>query len=105
MERQFAIGVAGFALVLGALAIARTVDGGPAAKPAAPAAANLQLASLSTASRRDVDYAALDARLKRLAEKPTVVGLAVGVVENGRITFLNGYGESGKIAVRDRVNE
>ena len=37
---------------------------------------------------------ALDARLKRLAEKPTVVGLAVGIVENGRITFLNGYGET-----------
>ena len=26
--------------------------------------------------------------------KPAMVGLAVGVVENGRITFLKGYGET-----------
>ena len=26
--------------------------------------------------------------------KPAMVGLAVGVVENGRITFLQGYGET-----------
>ncbi len=96
MERQFAIGLAGFGLVLGALAVAATVDGGAPASPASetPAAANLRLASLSPAARRDVDYARLDARLKQLAEKPTVVGLAVGVVENGRITFLHGYGET-----------
>jgi beta-lactamase class C len=96
LERQFAIGIAGFGLVVGALAIAGTLDGGRPAKPGASAvaAANLRLASLSTAARRDVDYASLDARLKRLAEKPTMVGLAVGIVENGRITFLNGYGET-----------
>jgi beta-lactamase class C len=96
LERQFAIGIAGFGLVLGALAIAGTVDGGAPVRPAASqaAAANQRLASLSTASRRDVDYAALDARLKLLAEMPTVVGLAVGIVENGRITFLHGYGET-----------
>ena len=96
MERQFAIGIAGFALVLGALAIAGTVDGGSVAKPteAPVAAANLRLASVSTASRRDVDYAALDARLKRMIAKPAMVGMAVGIVENGRITFLSGYGET-----------
>jgi beta-lactamase class C len=96
LERQFAIGLAGVGLVLGALAVAATVDGGAPANPASEtaAAANLRLASLSPAARRDVDYARLDARLKRLAEKPTMVGLAVGVVENGRITFLNGYGET-----------
>lgn len=96
LERQFAIGIAGFGLLLGALAIAGTVEEtGPASQDASPvAAANLRLASLSTAARRDIDYAKLDARLRRLAEKPTVVGLAVGVVENGRITFLNGYGET-----------
>ena len=44
--------------------------------------------------RRDVDYAALDSRLKRMAEKPTMVGMAVGIVEQGRITFLSGYGET-----------
>ena len=58
------------------------------------AAAHLKLASLSTAARRDIDYRLLDARLQQLMEKPAMVGLAVGVVENGRITFLKGYGET-----------
>ncbi|MGI8932349.1 MAG: serine hydrolase domain-containing protein, partial [Sphingomicrobium sp.] len=40
------------------------------------------------------DYARLDARLQRMVAKPTMVGMAVGIVENGRITFLNGYGET-----------
>ncbi len=96
LERQFAIGIAGFGLLLGALAVAGTVEDTGSAKPEASpvAAANLRLASLSTAARQDIDYARLDARLRRLAEKPTMVGLAVGIVENGRITFLNGYGET-----------
>jgi beta-lactamase class C len=56
--------------------------------------AHLRLASLSTDSRRDVDYRLLDSRLRELMHKPAMVGLAVGVVENGRITFLQGYGET-----------
>ncbi|MFL6775696.1 MAG: serine hydrolase domain-containing protein, partial [Sphingomicrobium sp.] len=36
----------------------------------------------------------LDQRLRLLMTKPAMVGLAVGVVENGRITFLQGYGET-----------
>jgi beta-lactamase class C len=60
------------------------------------ARARLTLASVSTADRRDVDYKALDARLRQLVAKPSMVGLAVGVVENGRITFLQGYGETVK---------
>ncbi|RST30896.1 class A beta-lactamase-related serine hydrolase [Sphingomonas ginkgonis] len=59
-------------------------------------AAHLKLAKISTAARRDVNYAQLDERLKRLMGAPSMVGLAVGVVENGRITFLSGYGETVK---------
>ena len=61
---------------------------------AAIAAAHLKLATVSPASRRDIDYRLLDARLQQLMHKPSMVGLAVGVVENGRITFLKGYGET-----------
>ena len=61
---------------------------------AEPVQTHAKLATLSTESRRDVDYALLDARLKQLMTKPAMVGLAVGVVENGRITFLRGYGET-----------
>ena len=88
--------MAGFALVIGALAVAQGVDGssegGAVERPAA--AASLRLASLSTAAREDIDYKRLDVRLRRLAEQPTVVGLAVGIVEKGHITFLRGYGET-----------
>ena len=57
-------------------------------------AAHLKLAAVSPSSRRDVDYRLLDARLQELIKKPAMVGLAVGIVENGRITFLKGYGET-----------
>ena len=57
-------------------------------------AAHLKLAAVSPASRKDVDYRLLDARLQQLMAKPAMVGLAVGIVENGRITFLKGYGET-----------
>ena len=49
---------------------------------------------MSQSSRNEIDYARLDARLNQLMTKPSMVGLAVGVVENGRITFLSGYGET-----------
>lgn len=41
-----------------------------------------------------VDYARLDARLRRLMEDPAMVGLAVAVVEDGEIRFAKGYGET-----------
>jgi beta-lactamase class C len=42
-----------------------------------------------------VDYTRLDARLIRLMEDPSMVGLAVAVVEDGEIRFAKGYGETG----------
>src|SRR3982751_1070871 len=65
-----------------------------ASEPAKPAQSHLRLATLSTESRHDVDYGLLDQRLRQLMTKPAMVGMAVGVVENGRITFLQGYGET-----------
>ncbi len=41
-----------------------------------------------------IDYERLDQRLKRLTEDPGIVGLAVGVIEKGEITFARGYGET-----------
>ena len=58
------------------------------------AQARLKLAAVDTSARRDVDYRQLDGRLRQLMEEPAMVGLAVGIVENGRITFLRGYGET-----------
>lgn len=96
MKRQLQIGLGGVALVVGALAVGGNMlrMGAEKNQVDRQAASYLSLAKISPADRRDVDYARLDERLKRLAAKPTMVGLAVGVVENGRITFLNGYGET-----------
>ena len=41
-----------------------------------------------------VDYKRLDERLQRLIQDKGMVGLAVGVVEGGKIRFLKGYGET-----------
>jgi beta-lactamase class C len=51
--------------------------------------------SIAEARRREpstIDYRRLDERLHRLAAEPSMVGLAVAVVENGKIRFLKGYG-------------
>ncbi len=88
--------MAGFALVVGGLAITGNVPRSGAHKlsKAPVSAAYLALAKISTIDRRDINYAAFDQRLQRMALQPSMVGMAVGVVENGRITFLNGYGET-----------
>ncbi len=44
------------------------------------------------ASAAPVDYQTLDERLTRLAAQDEIVGLAVAVIENGEITFAEGYG-------------
>ncbi len=39
-----------------------------------------------------VDYERLDQRLRLAASKPDMVGMAVAVIENGEISFVQGYG-------------
>lgn len=41
-----------------------------------------------------VDYRRLDARIGQLMQQPDIIGLAVGTIENGRVSFLKGYGET-----------
>ena len=88
------LGLGAFVLLMGASLLAMRPHQALDTTDPGLAAAHFKLASLSTASRRDVDYRLLDARLKQLMARPAMVGLAVGVVENGRITFLQGYGET-----------
>jgi beta-lactamase class C len=93
LERQLQIGIGGFALVLALIGAASQRAPSPA--KAAPVATNIvALASVAPASRKAIDYRSLDARFRKLVAEPAMVGLAVGIVENGRITFLGGYGET-----------
>jgi beta-lactamase class C len=93
LERQLQIGIGGFALVLALIGAAS--QRAPAPARANPVATDIvALASVAPASRKAIDYRALDARFRRLVAEPAMVGLAVGIVENGRITFLGGYGET-----------
>ncbi|MEO5774651.1 MAG: serine hydrolase domain-containing protein [Sphingomicrobium sp.] len=83
------------AAVLGATAVLAMRPHAAAERHAAPTVeAHRTLATVAVGNRRNVDYVAIDGRLKRLIAKPAMVGMAVGIVENGRITFLSGYGET-----------
>ena len=42
--------------------------------------------------RGRIDYRALDRKLAALAERPEMAGMAVAVVENGKLTFVRTYG-------------
>ena len=67
----------------------------PAAEESAPAAKQSPAAAAEEARRAYVpviDYARIDERLKQLMQAERMVGLAVGIVENGEIRFLKGYG-------------
>ncbi len=94
MKKRHKFGLGALALLLG-VGWSMTLPSPPPKEPAiSPTQARLKFAAVAPSARRDIDYAALDARLKRLAQERPVVGLAVGIVENGRITFLSGYGET-----------
>ena len=93
MKTAHKVGFGVIALLVGASLLAMRPHSTAGQDPRITAA-HLKLASLSTSSRRDVDYRLVDARIRQLMTKPAMVGLAVGIVENGRITFLQGYGET-----------
>ena len=92
MEKSHLIGLAAFAVLASAAFAVRAPE--PQKHAARIPNSHVRLAALSTAAREDVDYGALDRRLQQMVQRPSMVGLAVGVVENGRITFLKGYGET-----------
>ena len=88
MEKPHILGLGAFALLAASVLAMR----GPEPKQPAPSIpkSHIRLAALSTDAREDVDYGSIDRRLQRLVEQRSMVGMAVGIVENGRITFLKG---------------
>ncbi|WP_265530273.1 serine hydrolase domain-containing protein [Sphingomicrobium marinum] len=66
--------------------------------PEAPAMAAAPIVSeplTKNYAQRRIDYRRLDARIQRLMQEENLVGLAVGIVENGEVSFLKGYGKRG----------
>ena len=49
---------------------------------------------VDTSGPTHIDHARLEARIARLMEEKAMVGLAVGIVEDGRIRFVRGFGET-----------
>lgn len=52
------------------------------------------LSMVGPAFSEPIDYRRLNDRLERLAAKPDMVGLAVAIVENGDVTFAEGFGQT-----------
>ena len=96
MKKPQLIGLGVFGLMATAVLAMRGGDTPPPSQQAQIPKSHVRLAAISTAARKDVNYAQLDARLQQLIQQHSMVGMAVGVVENGRITFLKGYGETVK---------
>jgi beta-lactamase class C len=74
-----------------------TLSGPTETQDAALGISNQQLATIEERQRSPgtrIDYARIDSRLQRLIGERAMVGMAVGIVENGQIRFLKGYGET-----------
>ena len=102
--------VAGLLLILLYWAVTHVSFGGPAAQEPQLGISNQQLARIEerqSAPGSVADYGRLDRRLQALMRNDRMIGLAVGVVENGEIRFLKGYGEtvagSGEAVTTDTV--
>jgi len=93
LRTSYTVAIGAGALLLGSALVATrpSADKGGRAELSG---ASLRLAAVDPTARQALDYQALDSRLQRLMQRPNMVGLAVGIVENGRITFLKGYGET-----------
>lgn len=63
-----------------------------ASQPVQYEAARSGLVSSAFRAPYKVDYQRLDQRLRLAAAKPDMVGMAVAVIENGEIAFVQGYG-------------
>lgn len=79
---------------LWAAGLVRFVGGGAVdAEGSAPAAPGVaEVPPVVTSGPSSIDFARLESRLVRLVEEEKLVGLAVGIVEDGQIRFLRGFG-------------
>lgn len=77
--------------IVGAVLLPRAKDGLPKIGPAATAEAS-RLPETPADWRGSIDYKGLDGRIREMMTDPSMEGLAVAVVEKGRLSFVKGYG-------------
>ena len=83
------------ALVLAALAVlAAWLVAALLRPPAQPRPRPIAIVDAPLPAPGRIDYRRLNARLERLVAEKAMVGLAVGVIEGGKIRFAKGYGET-----------
>ncbi len=88
--------VSALVVVIGTLATfsAFTLKRPPPSAPAAEFALRPPAEDQPETQPSSVDYKQLEARIALLMQEPEMVGLAIGTIENGRIRFAKGYGET-----------
>jgi beta-lactamase class C len=82
-------------VLLGVILLPLSLGPGPQAgapPPPPPPQAPVKLPTSPADWHGAIDYAALDARLAAMTADRTMTGLAVAVVEDGRLAFVRGYG-------------
>ncbi|MCW0197786.1 serine hydrolase [Sphingopyxis sp.] len=98
MKRVFVFLAAAAALVAAGWFGVRAFGGSshPLASVAIPIKAPEELPDTPGKWRGRIDYRALDSQLSALAQRPEMAGLAVAVVENGKLSFVRTYGVADK---------
>jgi len=81
-------------VLLGAILWPHAKARGPKANPSIPVQAPVKPPTQPADWRGAIDYRALDARLAAMMTDKSMEGLAVAVVENGRLSFVHGYGRT-----------
>ncbi|HEX2814709.1 MAG TPA: serine hydrolase domain-containing protein [Sphingopyxis sp.] len=98
MKRVFVFLVAAAALVAAGWFGVRAFGGSspPLASVAIPIKTPEELPDTPDKWRGRIDYRALDSQLSALAQRPEMAGLAVAVVEDGKLRFVRTYGVADK---------
>ncbi len=86
-----ALGIVPLAL-LGAALWPHAKTAGPKAAPTIHSTAPAHLPTRRADWRGAIDYPSMDNRISAMMTDPSMEGLAVAVVENGRLSFVRGYG-------------
>lgn len=79
-------------VALGVVLWPHSKAGGPKADPSIEVQAPAALPTQPADWRGEIDYRALDQRLHAMMADKSMEGLAVAVVEDGRLSFVRGYG-------------